>query len=144
MLRAINIILFLSSLTAILTIIKPKTYMLDDNFEDMRIFIRKNTKFYIKMNGNPTTGYTWMVTNANSFKSIIKPLNLNEYNSTDELKAISADHNMVGSGSSYYFLFIINKKSKLGSKVDIQFTYKRPWMDSANDTIKTVHVNIVF
>lgn len=144
MMKRITIILFLISLTEIVSVIQSKVFTIQDNETERMITVRKNQRFYIKLNGNPTTGYVWSVANVDEISSAIKPMNLNEHNGTDNLQPLSNNPNMVGSGSSYFFLFKTQSPRFFGSPIDIKFVYKRPWMDSEDDIIKTIHAMILY
>lgn len=102
----------------------------------MNVSVNNGEEFTIKLKGNPTTGYAWYLKDPTKLdKSIVKPTNLNKFNSADY---VSDQHpeGMVGVGGSYLFKFEAVSKTDL---VDINFVYKRSW-ETTN--YKEVKVNL--
>ena len=48
--------------------------------------VEDNKEFNIVLEGNPTTGSSWFMVNFDSVKysSVVQPLNLNQYNGSEE------------------------------------------------------------
>lgn len=113
-----------------------------------RIFSLENSKelttfeagvadeFYIKIHGNPTTGYSWIL-EENSDKDNLKALNLNDFGSSENYETDAHPEGMVGVGGDYFFKF---KGVKEGS-YNLRFIKKRVWEKSPVDE-KFVLLNI--
>lgn len=82
-------------------------------------------EFFIKIHGNPTTGYSWIL-DENSNKDILQALNLNEYNSSLNYETDQHPEGMVGVGGDYFFKF---KGLKEGN-YNLKFIKKRAWESS--------------
>ena len=105
--------------------------------ENFVITVSKAKNFSIKINGNPTTGYGWYLENALTIdKNLLKPLNLNDVNGTDDYVADVKPAGWVGGGGYYFFKFAsVNE-----GQVALTFSNKQIWDPS---TIKTYELNIV-
>ena len=105
--------------------------------EAFLITVEKAETFSIKIKGNPSTGYGWYLENISLInESLIKPLNLDNYNGTDDYVADKNPQGMVGGGGNYFFKFVSVNKGQL----TLTFSNKRPWDPS---TAKTYLVNVV-
>jgi len=93
-------------------------------------------EFFIRIHGNPTTGYSWFL-KENSDKENLLALNLNEYNSSEDYETDAHPDGMVGVGGDYFFRF---KGAKEGS-YNLMFVKKRPW-EQNNIAEKYVRLNI--
>ena len=88
--------------------------------------VENNKEFKIALEGNPTTGYSWILKNAEEIKNsgLIEELNLNELNSAEYVQ--KSGENKVGMGGVFCFLFKVkNPEGKNLPK--LIFEYKRPW-----------------
>ena len=88
--------------------------------------VENNKEFKIALEGNPTTGYSWILKNAEEIKNsgLIEELNLNELNSAEYVQ--KGEGNKVGIGGVFCFLFKVkNPEGKNLPK--LIFEYKRPW-----------------
>ena len=88
--------------------------------------VENNKEFKIALEGNPTTGYSWILKNAEEIKNsgLIEELNLNELNSAEYVQ--KGEENKVGMGGVFCFLFKVkNQEGKNLPK--LIFEYKRPW-----------------
>lgn len=102
-----------------------------------RIFSLENSKelntfqagvqdeFFIKIHGNPTTGFNWYL-EENSDKANLEALNLNEYNSSENYETDAHPDGMVGVGGDYFFKF----KGLNEGNYNLRFIYKRAWEKS--------------
>ena len=98
-----------------------------------------NKYIVIKIRGNPTTGYAWMIENVDHIdRNLIAPLNLNKYNSTNEFITDPHEEGMTGVGGYYLFKF---KPLMLGT-VNLNFIYKRAWEDNYSYKVETT-INII-
>jgi predicted secreted protein len=106
--------------------------------ENSYLPMKVGQKIIIEVEGNPTTGYVWMVNNRESIKTngIISALNLNE-NGTAEF--FNAPSEVVGASGLYQFKF--EALGKQGYEA-VEFVHKRPWEDVAN-AIKKVNIHVV-
>ena len=87
--------------------------------------VSSNTPFTIKLEGNPSTGYSWYLNNADELKdSAIEPLNLDEYNSGDFLQD-DVPYGVVGARGTFVFKFKVKEID--GELPPLEFVYKRPW-----------------
>lgn len=82
-------------------------------------------EFYIRIHGNPTTGYSWIL-EENSDKENLEALNLNEFNSSMNYETNAHPEGMVGVGGDYFFKF---KGLKEGN-YNLRFIKKRVWETS--------------
>jgi predicted secreted protein len=98
-----------------------------DDFK-RRVDVQEGDKFTIKLEGNPTTGYSWKAT---EFDNHVNPLNLDDH-SVGEYVADHADAGHVGGGGVYLFKFEAKKKGD----TEILLQYKRPWGGKAADELK--------
>jgi predicted secreted protein len=105
--------------------------------DDSYVPMKTNQKIIFELEGNPTTGYIWTVSNLDKLKEngIVEATNLNEKNSGVFYKSPSES---VGVGGIYHFEF--NAQEKQGHEI-IQFSYKRPWEDE-NSITKSVNVQV--
>jgi len=125
-----NIKLFLLTLLISFSIIfcdykgvpEERIFSLDGGLELNVFDVLKEDEFYLKLHGNPTTGYSWFL-NQNSDKENLLALNLNEYNSSQDFVVNSHPERMVGVGGDYFFKF---KGLKEGS-YNLKFVNKRSW-----------------
>ena len=88
--------------------------------------VENNKEFKIALEGNPTTGYSWYLKNAEEIKNsgIIEELNLDELNSAEYVQ--KGEGNLVGRGGVFCFKFKVkNPEGKNLPKLN--FEYKRPW-----------------
>jgi predicted secreted protein len=106
---------------------------LQDVTEDSYVPLKIGQKVIIEVEGNPTTGYIWILSNPNHLKKV-KPLNLDEKNSTEYYST----NTTIGAGGIYHFKF---KAEEVGNDVLI-FKYKRPWETESTDT-KSVNLIVV-
>ena len=94
-----------------------------DNKQDLNEFdVKEGDEFFIKIHGNPTTGYAWYL-NENSNRDNLLALNLNENNSSTNYETDPHESGMVGVGGNYYFKF---KGLKTG-QYNLLFVQKRAW-----------------
>ncbi|WOO41084.1 protease inhibitor I42 family protein [Rubellicoccus peritrichatus] len=84
------------------------------------VAIEQNSNLVIKLPGNPTTGYSWAVTN---YDSDVLELGRHEY--------YAGATGRVGSGGTFVFYF-----NAIGSgETTVKLKYSRPWeKDSGGDT----------
>ena len=106
--------------------------------EPFTIKVTEGSYFTLKIKGNPTTGYGWYLENCKQTKSsIVKALNLNDKNGTDDYFSDPHPEGWVGVGGSYYFRF---KALSKGNQT-LTFANKRPW-DESTKTLYKFEVNI--
>ena len=90
--------------------------------------VEDNKEFNIVLEGNPTTGYSWSMQNVEALKisNIIQPLNLNEYNNSDDYIQDAHEPGLCGVGGKWVFKFKVNNAA--GKELPkLLFEYKRPW-----------------
>ncbi len=108
--------------------------------ENAYLPVKVGEKFTIEINGNPTTGYLWILEKGNK-ESLLTPLNLNE-NSSGEYFSHNTDDGRVGVGGIYHFKFQAGENS---GEETLVFLNKRPWEtnEHQNITRRSIHVKIV-
>ncbi|OUM58842.1 hypothetical protein PIROE2DRAFT_64148 [Piromyces sp. E2] len=84
----------------------------------------------IRLDGNPTTGYSWILENANELDGVILLKN-------GEYKQTNAESGMVGVGGAFDFEVQVEDISKL--PVTLKFAYQRPW---ETEPIKTLDITL--
>ena len=94
-----------------------------ENEKDLNTFdAGLNDEFFIKIHGNPTTGYGWYLM-ENSNKEDLLALNLDENNSSENYETDAHPEGYVGVGGDYFFKF---KGAKQG-QYNLLFVKKRIW-----------------
>lgn len=98
--------------------------VIDLNFESQNnlYLVPKNKEVNIRIHGNPTTGYTWIV-DKESINSKVLMLNLNEANGSNNYVTDSNKEGMTGVGGTYTFV----AKIKEDGDYHLNFLYKRLW-----------------
>jgi len=133
----------------LISILQLSVYILSDylGVPDERIFsldkedsskftIKLNKEFILKVNGNPTTGYSWYLS-ANSDEINLKCLNLNKWKSSENYVVDKHETGFVGVGGTYYFKFQGVKEGTY----DMTLIKKRAWEPEAIQT-KNIQVEI--
>ncbi len=97
-----------------------------------KIKIKKNSKFVVKLSGNPTTGYSWYAAEKVTDSKVL----LLE---GGEGRYIINDHKegMVGAGGNFYFDFT----AKQEGITNIRLEYKRPW-EKDTEPIQKFELNV--
>jgi predicted secreted protein len=83
----------------------------DYNNKEYQVTVGQN--FYVSLNSNPTTGYTWNIKNVN--EKVLVPMG-NAYRSNDY-------NNLLGQGGKEIWQF----KALQAGVTELQLTYARPW-----------------
>lgn len=113
---------------------KGNDVVIGDSGDNIETAIKVGDILSIKIKGNPTTGFIWMLDPANLNKNILKPLNLNEHNSAEYIPDTHPE-GMVGFGGNYKFKF----EALAEGNIDLKFINKQPWMP---DIARTVSVKV--
>ena len=90
--------------------------------------VEDNKEFYVLLDGNPSTGYSWYMANSETVKNsnIIEFLNLNEYNGTKDYVKDAHEPGMLGYVGKFWFKFKVNNGA--GKELPkLAFEYKRIW-----------------
>lgn len=105
-----------------------------------KLTVQKGDCLTLEMEGNPTTGYTWFLEDADSVKKnkIISDTNLDDRDTVEFLSQKTSKDLTVGRGGIYQFRF---NASQVGNET-LDFVYMRSFSGSV-DTRKTVNVNVV-
>lgn len=109
----------------------------DNTLTNFPANLNKNTIVVIELQGNPTTGYGWYLSqNTFSTDNVLQPLNLNQNNSTDEFytDVNNSGSSMTGIGGTYCFKFSL----KNINKTSLLFDYYRPW-EKTNSIISSLN-----
>ena len=100
--------------------------------KDAEIKVKSGSEFEIKIPGNPTTGYSWILTNDEELKSAgLEASNLDEIKTAADFVEASHQPGMVGVGGTFDFKFKLSEGKK--NVPDIIFAYKRPWKKNNKD-----------
>ncbi|ORX87249.1 hypothetical protein BCR32DRAFT_240379 [Anaeromyces robustus] len=105
--------------------------------------VNDNASFSVKIAGNPTTGYSWYLENAEELKSsdVILPINLDEYNGSKDYVSDPHEEGMVGYGGTFVYKF--NVKNACGKELPkLNFGYKRPWETTGPIATAEITLNI--
>ena len=93
--------------------------------------VENNSIFNVELEGNPTTGYSWILENPEiiKFSKVLKALNLDEeHNTTKDYVQAPCEEGMCGVGGTFIFKFEIKElKDEKDLPNSIIFSYKRPW-----------------
>ena len=92
--------------------------------------VENNTIFNIELEGNPTTGYSWVLENPEIIKEskVLKALNLDEeHNTSKDYIQDPCEDGMCGVGGTYVYTFEIKDAKEEKDLPCIIFGYKRPW-----------------
>ena len=84
-----------------------------------------STEKYLEFVGNPTTGYTWILSNSNEDIVFVE----------EDIKYMGKD-DIVGAPSMFFYKFISQKP---GESI-VKFEYKRPWEEKEAQNIRTYKV----
>ena len=115
---------------------------LDKEGGNKELKVEDNKEFKIVLQGNPTTGYSWFMTNSEAVKNsnVIEILNLNEYNGSQDYVKDASEPGMVGVGGAFYFKFKV--KNGAGKELPkLIFEYKRPW-EKEKPVIGNAEINL--
>lgn len=117
-------------------------FTIPETAQQISFIVKANTYFSIRLKGNPTTGYTWIMLNGKSYSGSegIIPMNLSEnYNSTLYNQERHTIGN-VGFGGTFQFIF---QATEASNKIyPLIFSYRRPWEDGAALKVVTVNIKI--
>jgi len=94
---------------------------------DESIVVKDGQLINVKLQGNPTTGYRWVLQNSNDLKGIV------QLNEGDEYVQNPARKGMLGVGGTFVFKFQVNDANELPT---LNFEYKRG--NSPRSTAKVV------
>ena len=89
-----------------------KTQTVTENDNGKTVTVNTGDKLIVKLDGNPTTGYTWQLNNFDT--SLLESAGEPDYK-TDSL--------LIGSGGRYTYTFAALKPGE----VTLQFNYLRTW-----------------
>lgn len=89
--------------------------------------VEHNKEYKVALEGNPTTGYSWFLKNAEEVKKsgLIELLNLDEHCSAEYAQKGNTE-GLVGVGGVFCFKFKVNN-SEGKEMPKLCFEYKRPW-----------------
>ena len=104
------------------------TLTVPNDATSLSMVVEQGEVFNVLLNGNPTTGYQWMLENNDQLSvDAVRALNVNERNVGEYVKATSTNsgNSMVGVGGYYDFKFKAGKPSN--DLITLNFVYKRLW-----------------
>ena len=106
----------------------------DDTIFKVTVFISTDDTLMINLNGNPTTGYSWTRTSADT--EILIPI-LQEDGSAYSFTQSEVQRGLVGAGGTFTFKFT---PSKAGDTI-LELKYYRPW-ESADTAVQTFTADV--
>lgn len=107
------------------------------------ITVNSNTAFKIRIEGNPTTGYIWYISNVNDInQQLLLITNINSNNTTEDYAINQQYDGIVGQPGYYIFEFEAKKPTLTDRPIRIEFIEKRPWEKEPIETV-TVFIAIV-
>ena len=109
------------------------------NIDVQSMTVKEGDKFEIKLNGNPSTGYSWYLENVSELNDgSITALNLSK---NGRGKFVSKEGiGRIGAGGVFHFSFLANKVTN--SPLVLKFAYKRPWKKKS--LVNTVYnINVI-
>jgi len=98
-----------------------------NNTEAKAMDVNNDEIFSVKLNGNPTTGYSWVLMNEEEIASsgVVSKV-------ADDYVEDEHEEGMVGVGGTFTFEFMVN--NACGKQLpNLVFGYKRPWEDEVAD-----------
>ena len=109
-----------------------KVYEIQRNvngLNEVAISVSEGEEFALKFRGNPTTGYTWVLLNAEEVQGPLLGTNF-EADGIADYVADSKDKYLVGGAGSFYYKF---KAAKVANEAKIlRFSYQRTWENNEN------------
>ncbi len=110
-----------------------KVYEIQRNVNGMNevaISVSEGEEFALKFRGNPTTGYTWVLLNADEVEGPLLGTNF-ESDGIADYVADSKDKYLVGGAGSFYYKF---KAVKVANEAKtLKFSYQRTWENNTNN-----------
>lgn len=118
---------------------KPQTVLqVPNGASNLSMVVKANKLFSIRLQGNPTTGYMWQLSNADSINSAaVTPVEKN-----GEIGIFKPDPHqkgMVGVGGIFEFTFKAGDATN--ELIPLEFAYKRAWEQENGKTV-TVKVQV--
>ena len=100
-----------------------------NGLNEVAISVSVGEEFALKFRGNPTTGYTWVLLNAEEVQGPLLGTNF-EADGIADYVADSKDKYLVGGAGSFYYKF---KADKVANEAKIlRFSYQRTWENNEN------------
>ena len=118
---------------------KPQTLLqVPNGASNLSMVVKANKVFSIRLQGNPTTGYMWTLTNVDAINSsAVTPVEKNGEFGT--FKPDLHQKGMVGVGGIFEFTFKAGDATN--ELIPIEFAYKRAWEQENGKTV-TVKVQV--
>ena len=101
--------------------------------------IKPNSTFNVELIGNPTTGYSWILENAEVIKNskVLTVLNLDEeHNCSKTYIQDQCQDGICGVGGKFVYEFKVNEIKDNDEIPQIIFGYKRPWEKDVKEYTK--------
>ena len=122
---------FLFSVFLIASLTSATFYNLDNTQE---VELEVQNSIYVELSSNPTTGYSWVISNNNSEKLVFASLT-GTYNQP-------APGSPRGTPGKQVFQIACNEKCTVGDAEFVTFVYKRSWETLPGET-RLIRVSIV-
>ena len=118
---------------------KPQTVLqVPNGASNLSMVVKANKLFSIRLQGNPTTGYMWALTNADAINSsAVSPVEKNGEFGT--FKPDPHQKGMVGVGGIFEFTFKAGEATN--ELIPLEFAYKRA-CEQENGKVVTVKVQV--
>ena len=106
--------------------------------------VEKNSTFNVELQGNPTTGYSWILEDIDTIKNskVLTVLNLDgEINTSKTYIQDACKDGMCGVGGTFIFEFQVNEVNDSAELPKLNFGYRRPWEKDVKEYNK-VEINL--
>jgi len=106
--------------------------------------IKDNSEFIVKLEGNPTTGFSWFLKNDEEIKdsSVIESLNIDDNNGLKNYISKPTKGPVCGSGGTFVFKFKVNNAER-NVLPKLIFIYKRPWEQNDFDCTSEITLKLI-
>ena len=115
---------------------KVVKFKVPENLKKAKITVKENTVFDLRLQGNPSTGFSWFVLNEDE----LKDYDLTCLDLEGDIVYENEQAEMVGMGGEYSFKF--NSGSASDKNKVIKFVYKTYWGKSDDDQYLTIYVKV--
>ena len=108
--------------------------------KEVSLTVKEGEEFALKFQGNPTTGYMWVLLNLGQLDDSLQGINIKK----DGIAAYvpnSREKKLDGGAGHFYYKFKALKVTN--EEKTLNFSYRRPWEKGTNEPSIVVKINIV-